>query len=142
MHDVESRYPEVNAMKRIAVPAIIVPLLVLAGMVSGCGGSGGSTTPATTPATTPSSSGGSIEVLGTWIIQGQSADVYHLTFYPDNTYVMAYDGQSHKGTYAVESGSVTIDDPRMTFATVEGPEMSRDKLIETRGTEKIEWIRV
>lgn len=131
-------------MRHIKATAIIVTLCGLLALACGCGTTQAPTTPSPTPTPvpTPTPESGSFDVLGTWIIQGQSADAYHLTCYPDDTYVMAYGGVSHKGKYTVTAVSVTIEDPSMTFVFEKGPDREQDKLIETRGSEKIEWIRV
>ncbi|MBU1671841.1 MAG: hypothetical protein KKF41_01445 [Actinobacteria bacterium] len=133
-------------MKRLAAFSTVASFLVLASVLSGCGDSGGTTTPgstpATTPSTTPSVKGGSIDLLGSWWVKDESTDAYHVTFYPDDTYALTYGGQPYKGTYKAASGTVVLSDPKITFVTVKGPEMEQDRLIETRGVEKIEWMRV
>lgn len=116
---------------------VLASVALLAGFaIAGCGGSGGSTVPA------PAPSQGSVEVLGTWMVQGQSAMQYSLTFYADNTYRLTYAGASKDGTYTVKGTTIGLTPtggPGMSLEFVKGEDMSRDQLKEAGG---VTWSRV
>ena len=83
-----------------------------------------------------------IEVMGSWMVQGQSAMQYSLTFYPDETFNMTYAGKQSKGTYTVGDASVTLvlsGGGRLTLKFVKGPDMMKDRLVDDQG---ISWMRV
>ncbi len=129
-------------MKRLLSLSAIALVVLTATLLSGCGSRGGTTTPTTTPQTSSSSTGGPVDVLGTWTVPGQSASAYHLTFYPDGTYTMSYAGATYNGRYQAQEDSVTLDDPKLTLEFSRGADMTQDKLVETRDSQKIDWTRV
>jgi hypothetical protein len=51
----------------------------------------------------------SVDVLGTYMVEGQSAMVYHLTVYPDDTFVMTYKGSAFTGRYVLSGNALTLN---------------------------------
>ncbi|MHB8895735.1 MAG: hypothetical protein ACYC99_11250, partial [Candidatus Geothermincolia bacterium] len=123
-------------MKMPARILIAVMLLSLF-LAAGCGSSQtAQPLPSTSPITQPSD-----VVLGTWMVQGQPGTLYGLTFSPDGTYGLTYDGVSSQGLFKVAGTTVSLmsgGGVSKTLTIQAGADMFQDKLIEAGG---VTWTR-
>ncbi len=104
-------------MKKLTSVAVLSLLVVVCIACLGCGGSGTTTDDTDDGTVTPPSGG--IDVLGTYTVRGTSADTYHITPYPDNTYVMTYKGTPSRGTYTVSGTTMVLKPETGSSITLE-----------------------
>jgi hypothetical protein len=125
-------------MKKPSYVLVAVAVTTLALIAPGCGSSRSQTG----PATGPESQSSTVDVLGTWQVPGQPVTRYALTFYPDNTYKMTYQGSAVDGTYSTGAGTVALTTnggARVELKCAKGAEMMKDQLVEEGGAT---WSRI
>jgi len=83
-----------------------------------------------------------VDVLGSWQVPGQSAAQYSLTFYPDNTYKMTFQGETSEGTYSTGSTGITLTPSggaKLQLKGLKGSGGMKDQLVQPG---VVTWTRV
>ena len=129
-------------MKRLLAIVTALAITALLLVVVGCGSS--STTTTTQPGGTSTTPGRSseVDVLGSWQVPGQSAAQYSLTFYPDNTYKMTFQGETSEGTYSTGSTGITLTPSgwaKLQLKGLKGSGGMKDQLVQPG---VVTWTRV